>query len=150
MKKIIALFTVLSLCFSGVALAKPRPDQNGGFMGNNMSQGRCTNSSTDCPNAQMGGFNGSASSPVSTVEQTKQMNDDQRVVLRGYIIQSLGGEDYLFKDSTGTIQVEIDHNRWRGQVITPNDLVEIYGEVDKGWKSIEIDVKRIIRVNEDK
>lgn len=154
MKKIIPLFTVATLLFTGAAMAKPTPPGPGGFVGDQTTQERCVGGPADCRGPHMGmggpgGFQGPSMS-ISTVEQVKQMNDDQKVALKGYIIQSLGGEDYLFKDDTGTIQVEIDHKRWRGQVITPNDLVEIQGEVDKDWKSIEIDVKRIVKVNADK
>lgn len=152
MKKIIPLFTAVTLMFTGAAMAKPTPPGPGGFIGDQATQERCVGGPADCRGPQMGGMGGfqGPSISVSTVEQVKQMNDDQKVALRGYIIQSLGDEDYMFKDDTGTIQVEIDHKRWRGQVITPNDLVEIQGEVDKDWKSINVDVKRIIKLHADK
>jgi uncharacterized protein (TIGR00156 family) len=57
----------------------------------------------------------------------------------------MGGEDYLFQDSTGTITVEIDDKRWMGQVVGPSDTVEIYGKVDKDWNKVEVDVKRIVK-----
>jgi uncharacterized protein (TIGR00156 family) len=91
-----------------------------------------------------GGFSGPGPAVV-TVEQVKGMSDDARVALRGHIIQSLGGKDYVFKDATGTINVEISNKRWQGQNIGPNDLVEIHGEVDKEWSKLEIEVKRIIK-----
>lgn len=71
---------------------------------------------------------------------------DARVALKGHIIQSLGGKDYLFKDATGTITVEISEKRWQGQKIGPDDLVEIRGEVDKEWSKVTIEVKRIIKL----
>lgn len=80
-----------------------------------------------------------------TVEQAKTMNDDARVALKGHIIQSLGGKDYVFKDATGTITVEISNKRWPDQNISPDDLVEIHGKVDKHFSKLEIDVKRIIK-----
>lgn len=130
MKKImIVLFSICSLGLSGIALAN---NHGGGFVGGQASTS--------------GGFRG-PSIEVSTVAAAKEMRDDQRVVLRGYIVKSLGDELYLFKDDTGTINVDIDGKRWKGQVITPEDLVEIRGEVDKDWHSIEIDVKRIIKLN---
>ena len=82
---------------------------------------------------------------VVTVEQAKTMGDDAKVALRGHIVQSLGGKEYLFKDGTGTITVEISQKRWQGQTVGPDDLVEIHGEVDKDWSSVEIEVKRIIK-----
>lgn len=92
-----------------------------------------------------GGFSGPGLSP-STVEQAKQMRDDAPVVLRGNIVQSLGKEMYLFRDATGSIRVEIDDDKWSGQTITPQDTVELHGEVDKDWNSVEIDVDRVVKI----
>ena len=36
---------------------------------------------------------------------------------------------------------------WNGVTVTPKDTVEIQGEVDKDWNSVEIDVKQIRKVN---
>jgi len=91
-----------------------------------------------------GGFQGpSSNSAITTVEQAKTARDDTKVVLRGHIIEHIRSDDYLFKDNTGTIRVDIDHDKWMGQTVTPETLVEIQGEVDKDWNSVEIDVKSI-------
>ena len=92
----------------------------------------------------MGGYTGPGPS-ISTVEQARKMRDDTHVTLRGRIVQHLGGEHYLFKDETGTINVDIDHKRWQGQTVGPDDIVELYGEVDKDWNELEIDVDRLIK-----
>ena len=92
------------------------------------------------------GFSGPGPNLV-TVKEVMNMSDDTKVFLRGNIIQRLGGEDYLFQDATGAISVEIDDKRWNGQNITPQDTVEIFGEVEKGWTKTEIDVKTITKVN---
>lgn len=91
-----------------------------------------------------GGFTGPGPA-ITTVEQAKSMRDDTKVTLRGNIIQHLGKDKYLFKDSSGTIHVDIDHDDWMGQTVGPEDTVEIYGEVDKDWNSVEIDVKRLVK-----
>ena len=93
---------------------------------------------------ETGGFSGPGPAIV-TVDQLKGMRDDAKVTLRGNIIQSLGGKEYLFKDATGTVPVEIGDNRWRGQKVDPDDIVEIHGELDKDWSKMEIDVKRLIK-----
>lgn len=91
-----------------------------------------------------GGFAGpSVEGNVSTVEQVQNMRDDTRIALRGNVIEHLGGDNYLFKDATGTITVDIDHDKWAGQIVKPENLVEIRGKVDRDWNSIEIDVKSI-------
>lgn len=93
-----------------------------------------------------GGFTG-PSIDVITVEQAKNMSDDTFVVLRGNVKQDLGDETYVFTDSSGTINVEIDQENWKGAKVGPEDLVEIRGEVDKGWSSVEIDVDQITKVS---
>lgn len=91
-----------------------------------------------------GGYTGPGPS-INTVEQAKNMRDDTHVALRGRIIQHIGGDHYVFQDETGTINVDIDGKRWRGQSVGPDDVVEIYGEVDKDWTELEIDVDRLIK-----
>jgi len=92
--------------------------------------------------AQQGGFKGPGPA-VTTVKDAREMRDNAKVTLQGYIIQHLGGDKYMFKDATGAVRVEIDNDVWRGLTIGPNDLVEIHGDVDKDWNSVEIEVKRI-------
>ena len=96
-----------------------------------------------------GGFRESRDSQVETfdiitVEQAKNSKDDTFVVLQGYIDKSLGGEKYLFRDTTGTIKLEIDDDKFRGLVVYPDDFVQVSGEVDKNWWSeTKVDVKDI-------
>lgn len=96
---------------------------------------------TGAPTATGGGFSGPVT--VVTAEQAKTLKEDSKVTLRGTIERHIGGENYVFKDASGTIEVEIDDRRWAGQTVSPQDAVEIYGEVDKNWRSVEIDVKKI-------
>ncbi len=91
-----------------------------------------------------GGYTGPGPA-INTVEQAKDMRDDAHVALRGRITQHLGGKHYVFQDETGTINVDIDDKHWRGQSVGPNDVVEIYGEVEKDWHELEIDVDRIVK-----
>jgi uncharacterized protein (TIGR00156 family) len=97
------------------------------------------------PSASGGGFSGPGVS-VSTVKQALTMRDDAWIVLRGNIVQHVGKDKYLFQDATGTIHVEIDDDKWGGQTVTPADLVEIEGEIDKDWNSVEVDVEHIAKV----
>ncbi len=116
-KILIAACFALAVCFSGVAA---HAQVGGGFQGPSVS--------------------------ASTVEQAKTMRDDTYVTLQGNIVQHLGGDRYLFQDNTGNITVDIDNHKWAGQNITPNDKVEIQGEVDKDWNSVEIDVDLIRKI----
>lgn len=97
-------------------------------------------------NQAAGGFVGPDVSSVVTVEQVKNLRDDTYVTLQGNIIQSIGDEKYTFKDKTGTITVEIDNEDWNGATVSPEDMVEIKGEVDKGWTKLEIEVDSVKKV----
>lgn len=89
-----------------------------------------------------GGFQGPTISS-STVAEALKMNDDTPVVLVGKIEKNLGNEKYQFSDKTGSIVVEIDDEDWRGQVVKPENTVEIRGEIDKellGTPEVDVDV----------
>ncbi|GHA60456.1 YgiW/YdeI family stress tolerance OB fold protein [Photobacterium aphoticum] len=88
-------------------------------------------------------FMGPGASTLHTVNHALMANEDTIVELTGHITQSLGDEMYLFKDSTGEIQIEIDNDHWLGLDVTPEDTVIIRGEVDSEWNTPQIDVDSI-------
>ena len=91
-----------------------------------------------------GGFTGPGPS-LATVQQAQGMGDDTRVSLKGNIVNSLGDEAYTFKDATGTIEVDIDNEIWRGQTINPEDVVTISGEIDREWNHTSVDVSSVVK-----
>ncbi len=80
-----------------------------------------------------------------TVQQALTMNDDSIVALKGKIVKNLGDDHYLFQDATGTIEIDIDDDAWRGQQVGPEDLVLVSGEVDRDWTQITIDVESLVK-----
>ena len=78
---LILLTSVFALCLGDVAFSKKH---SGGFR--------------ESRDSQVETFD------IITVEQAKNSKDDTFVVLQGYIDKSLGGEKYLFRDTTGTIK----------------------------------------------
>ncbi|WP_213307035.1 YgiW/YdeI family stress tolerance OB fold protein [Paraburkholderia sacchari] len=79
-------------------------------------------------------YTGPGEQPAATTVQqlTSTGKDDQRVVLRGNVVKSLGDEKYTFKDSTGEIPVKIDAKRWpSGQPVSDTTMVELTGKYDK-------------------
>ena len=90
-----------------------------------------------------GGFEGPSGvdkTPM-TVKQALDLRDDAKVTLRGHIVNSLGDEKYTFSDGTAEVIIEIDDEDWAGRKVTPENTVEIFGEVDKEmFKPTEIDV----------
>lgn len=99
-----------------------------------------TTASAQSPHA--GGYTGPGVS-ISTVAQAREAGDDVHVRLRGTIRQHVGEDQYVFADETGTIHVDIDDDLWQGQHIGANDTVELEGEIDKDWMSVEVDVDRV-------
>ncbi len=69
---------------------------------------------------------------IVTVNQIPVMMDNQNVVMTGYIVEALGDNIYVFRDSTGAINVEIEPVVLGEMVIMPDTKMKIKGEVDKG------------------
>ncbi|EPF71483.1 NirD/YgiW/YdeI family stress tolerance protein [Acinetobacter rudis] len=83
---------------------------------------------------------------LKTVKQALNAKDNTQVELRGNVVKSLGDEKYEFRDQTGSITVEIDHELWQGRPIAANTAITLVGEVDvdyKPTKRVEIDVKSL-------
>ena len=69
--------------------------------------------------------------PVSKISDVKAMPDDTEVVIQGVIVQNLGDENYLVKDDSGTVTIEIDEDLVQGNTITPEAEVLITATVDQ-------------------
>ena len=136
MKKFTLAATLMMLCSAPLLAHSATDTAKGGFDGPATTQTQPTT---------QGGFTGPSASNT-TVDKVKEMRDDMRVTLQGNIVERLGHDTYTFRDSTGTITVDIDSKRWQGQTITPQDKVQIEGKVDKDWNSVEVDVKKITKV----
>ncbi|WAL53543.1 YgiW/YdeI family stress tolerance OB fold protein [Klebsiella variicola subsp. tropica] len=133
MKKIAAMTAIVALVSMPVLAA-----EQGGFTG--------PSSTTQVSStAQAGGFTG-PSGAVTTVANAKSLRDDTWVTLRGKITERISDDLYKFQDASGVINVDIDHKRWNGVTVGPQATVEIQGEVDKDWNSVEIDVKQIRKI----
>ena len=80
---------------------------------------------------------------VKAVLDAGMFSDDTPVTLTGHITNSLGDEHYQFTDSTGSITVDIDHNKWFGAQVTPQTKIMIQGEIDKEFNHTAIDVNHV-------
>ena len=115
---------LLLSCVMVLALAFPAMAAQGGFQG---------------PGQAPGGFQG----PTSVVKALKAW-DDAPVMLTGHIVERVAGSDdkYNFRDATGTIVVEIDHEVFAGRTVTPADRVRLSGKLDKEMMDpTKVDVK---------
>lgn len=116
MKKLFTLASLLALSSAAVA----------GFQGNNTQQG--------------GGFT-SQGTMVSTVAQALEANDHAPAKLTGSITRQIDDDEFMFRDSTGEIKIDVDDNAWQGQNVGVNDKITLYGQVDKetiGANSVDV------------
>lgn len=135
MKKIAAVATILAIVSAPVFAASTE----GGF------SGPVSTSPVSQVQAKTGGFN-DVNARVSGVSDIDKMKDGTWVKLRGNIVERLSGDHYLFRDASGTIDVEIDHKYWNGVTASPQDKVEIQGKIDKEWNQVNVDVKQISKI----
>lgn len=132
MKKIAAIAAIVMMSTAPVFAAQ------GGFSGPSTTQ-------TQTQTGQGGFVDANAS--LTTAAKVKDLKDNSWVKLRGNIVQRLSDDRYVFRDESGSVNVEIDNKRWNGLNVTPQDRVEIQGKVDKDWNDVEIEVKQITKVN---
>jgi len=92
------------------------------------------------PSGQFGyGFTGP--SQIVSVAQAQSYGHKTPVIIRGNIVQALGGKLYTFRDSSGEIVLRIGPKEWQyyGSSISPSDTVEISGEVHrKFWQQPQV------------
>lgn len=95
------------------------------------------------------GYTGPSGTAVklTTIKEASTLTDDTKVRLQGKLVKQISKDKYQLQDNTGSITVEIDQDKWRGQVVGPNDIVELYGEIDKDRRGIKIDVDIITKMN---
>lgn len=137
MKKYAAIAAIIAIVSAPAFAANTQ----GGFTGPTAT------SSSSQTSAQAGGFV-DANANLTTAAKVKEMNDDSWVKLRGNIVERLSDDRYLFRDASGTVNVEIDHKRWNGLTVSPQDKVELQGKVDKEWRDFEVDVKQISKISQ--
>ncbi len=84
-----------------------------------------------------------------TVTEALKMRDDSYVTVQGNIIKRISDDKYTFKDSTGTMTVEIDTEKWAGQSVNMTDKLELTGEIEKKLNStvLDVDSVKIIKNN---
>ena len=92
-----------------------------------------------------------------TINEAVNLPHDSWVVLRGNIVSSLFSghtrpvgpgrghvnNNYLFRDASGEILVDIGPKEWRGLSIGVSDNVEIYGEIKNNRGQIHVKVHAI-------
>lgn len=85
------------------------------------------------------------SKAIKSVADIKAAADNSSVILTGHLVKQIGKNEFMFKDASGEIEVEISKKAWKGQTITPEDRVELRGKLDKEWEKTEVEIKQIVK-----
>jgi uncharacterized protein (TIGR00156 family) len=93
--------------------------------------------------AQSGGYTGPENLRLTTVAEALELRDEEDVKLQGFIVRSLGDEEYEFRDDTGAVTVEIDDDAWEGLEVAPDVKVELAGEIEQEREGTELEVESI-------
>jgi uncharacterized protein (TIGR00156 family) len=74
-----------------------------------------------------------ASAQHVTVEQVKNYANETPVIVTGNLVQAIGGDSFIFRDSSGTINMRIGPREWEiyGSRISMSDFIEISGELHR-------------------
>lgn len=86
--------------------------------------------------------------PVETTAalDAKEMRDDAPVILKGRIESYLGDGKYIFSDASGSLILEIDDDfDWAGQTVGPEDVVIVYGEIERDFKEFKVEANKITK-----
>lgn len=95
-------------------------------------------------NSSKGGFAGPDASRT-TVDKLISLENGDRVILEGIIERRKHNDVYVFRDSTGVINVDIDKELWR-ETIEPKDKVQLKGKIYKEGNTAELDVRKVIKM----
>lgn len=88
------------------------------------------------------GFNNYKYQNINGISEIyKHCHDKEKITLRGRLTRYFGDDDYEFTDNFGdTIEVELDDDKdW--SYLAKDELIEIFGKVDRDDFKIKIDVK---------
>lgn len=80
-----------------------------------------------------------------SVSEIVDMPDNTPVVLLGRITKNMGDEIFLFEDSSGNIMLQIDEEDWNGNTVRVDDVVTVYGHIDKKGNLTEVEVDSIVK-----
>ncbi|OOH88131.1 hypothetical protein BMT54_08975 [Pasteurellaceae bacterium 15-036681] len=118
--KLLALTSLLTISSVASAGFNDNTNQKGGFVGTNQT------------------------ASITTIAQALKAADNAQVQITGKIQRQVKDDEFIFRDETGEILIDVDDDAWQGQNITQNDTITIYGKVDEeSFKANEIEVYRV-------
>ena len=96
-------------------------------------------------NVLAAGFNGQTEK--TSIAEALKRPDDSYIKIEGNIIKRLASDKYLFKDTSGTMTVEIDNEKWENIDVSEKDTLELSGEIERKFNSIHLDVETVKKLN---
>ena len=88
-----------------------------------------------------------AAKNVVTVAKAKTLADETGVTITGSIVKHVSGDDFEFKDTSGSIIIDVDDDLWKPMQLKAGDKVQIVGEVDTHrMKPTDIEVIKIQKI----
>ncbi|MGY4675987.1 YgiW/YdeI family stress tolerance OB fold protein [Ursidibacter arcticus] len=99
----------------------------------------CNNNSTHHQQT----FGANTPSQTISIKQALSARDDSYVTIEGRILSQIDNDEYIIADESGQIRVEIDNHIWRGQNVSSQDKVRLYGEIDNEWNKTELKVREL-------
>ena len=91
------------------------------------------------------GFQDNSASKTTIINALK-MGNNSYVTVEGNILKRVSDDKYIFKDSTGSMTVEIDSDKWNGLTVNTQDKLELSGEIEKKMTSVILDVDTVKKV----
>jgi len=85
---------------------------------------------------------------ISTVVEAKDMLDESKVTLEGYVVEKVEKNIYVFRDDTGQVDATIDFHVRYGRKLEPDERVRIDAEIARDEADqVIIDVKKLKKLD---
>lgn len=92
---------------------------------------------------QDAGYKGSEDTGQTHINQIRDFRQDGYVTLEGYILKKLQGDNYQFRDSTGTITIIAPEKTFDGKTFKADDQVRVSGRVHGKGENTVLHVTQI-------
>lgn len=83
-----------------------------------------------------------------SIAQAKRLADETAVTVSGVIVKRVKGDHFKLKDSSGTIEIDVDDEVWKPLNLKAGDQVSVVGEVEnRGGQNPIIDVEKLQKIS---
>lgn len=92
------------------------------------------------------GFNGDNQAQKMSVAKALKAKDNTAVQLTGKISSQVDDDEFIFRDSSGEIRIDVEDSAWQDLNVGPNDTITIFGRVDSdALEKNSVDVYRVTK-----